>query len=247
LRAPLESRHYVALWNVIQQSTHPREVLGRYLFGTGSYPYVCRVRTPIGPIEFTIYSPDDMLTVNEIFFRGDYAAPRDIRMTVDLGSNIGVSALYFLTRNPEARCRLYEPDPRNVERLCRNLAGFESRFELREEAVADLHGVFSFGIESTGRYGGIGSPTGETIAVRARHINDILEEALSEVEQIDVLKVDIEGMEARVMKAIRPDLLGRIRRIYVESPEPLGDLYSEFFERSRRGLCEVFLLRSVLK
>ena len=41
------------------------------------------------------------------------------RAVIDLGSNIGISALYFLTRNADCRVWLYEPVPRNVERCAR--------------------------------------------------------------------------------------------------------------------------------
>ena len=73
-----------------------------------------------------------MWTVNEVFCRQDYGADASIRAVVDVGSNIGISALYFLTRSPDCRAWLYEPVPRNVERLRGNLAGYEDRYALRE-------------------------------------------------------------------------------------------------------------------
>ena len=70
----------------------------RYLGGSGDYPYRCRIRTPLGVVATALYSRDDMLTVNEVFCRQDYRAGTDLRVAVDLGANIGISALYFLTR-----------------------------------------------------------------------------------------------------------------------------------------------------
>jgi hypothetical protein len=84
----------------------------RYLTARGEYPYVCRVRTPSGTIAPTLYSSHDILTVNEIFCRGDYRYGPDLRVAVDVGANIGISALYFLTRNSGARVYAFEPDPR---------------------------------------------------------------------------------------------------------------------------------------
>lgn len=40
-----------------------------------------------------------MMTFNEIFLRMDYFLPEDARTVLDLGSNKGISALYFLTRH----------------------------------------------------------------------------------------------------------------------------------------------------
>ncbi len=44
-------------------------------------------------------------------------APRDISVVVDFGSNIGISALYFLTRNQDIKVYLFEPVPQNILRL----------------------------------------------------------------------------------------------------------------------------------
>jgi FkbM family methyltransferase len=167
------------------------------------------------------------VTVVEVFCRLDYAAPPDVGVVVDLGSNIGISALYFLTRNPHCRCRLFEPVARNVERLRENLAGFEGRYELTEAAVWDRAGTVTFGVEPSGRYGGIGVPAAESIEVPCLEINDVLEREPS----IDVLKVDTEGAEVATVAAIRPDLQARIRLIYLETMDrPV--LHPERFEPS---------------
>ena len=70
-----------------------------------------------------------MFTVNEVFCRRDYPVPPGARSVVDIGSNIGLSALFFLTRDESCRCWLYEPVPANVERLRANLRAFADRFE----------------------------------------------------------------------------------------------------------------------
>jgi FkbM family methyltransferase len=237
LKAPFATRHYRAMWNTLRRGVDPWENLRRYLFGGGDYPYRCRVRTPVGTVGITLFGPDDVLTLNEVFYREDYRASDDIRTAVDVGANIGVSALYFLTRNRVCRAYLFEPDPRNVGRLRLNLAGFEDRFRLSTEAVTDADGEFDFGVEETGRYGGIGVQTAETIRVRGRNVNTILDEILVEADAIDVLKVDIEGLEPQVVGAIRPDILDRIRTIYVETGNGEPVLQSAAFSRHSRGQC----------
>src|SRR5262249_6695367 len=150
----------------------------------------------------TVHHPDDMRTVNEVFARSDYAASSAIRAVVDIGSNIGGSALYFLTRNRDVRCYLYEPDPRNTSRRQEHLATVEPRYKLEECAVSEIDGVVDFGIEPTGRYGGINAKRPETIRVRSREINSVLEEVLDYEAEIDILKLDTEGAEERTLKAI---------------------------------------------
>ncbi len=160
VREAFRRRNYLALWRMARVFPDTRDAAGRYLLGRGSYPARCRVRTPAGEVAPMLHSSHDMFTVNEVFCREDYAAGPGLRTVVDIGSNIGISALYFLTRDTACRCFLYEPVPRNVERLRKNLAGFEDRFELTEAAVAATAGKAGFGVENTGRYGGIGVATG---------------------------------------------------------------------------------------
>lgn len=218
-------------------------VLSRYVLKRGSYPYRCHIRSPAGRLGIECYSPHDMLTVNEVFFRLDYVVRSDVRVVVDVGANIGVSALYFLSTAPGVRCYLFEPNPANLPRLRRNLAAFEDRYVLEPAAIADRDGVARFGIESSGRYGGIGIETGRTIEVRCHEVNAALGEIVLAEGRIDVLKVDTEGSEAYIVRTIRPDLLERIDMIYLESDKPTDGLHRASFETTRRGTRERLIRR----
>jgi FkbM family methyltransferase len=224
--------NYVALWRMLRRYRAPGRNLGRYLLGRGEYPYRCRARTPRGEVAPNLFSHQDMLTMNEIFCREDYTAGPELRVAVDIGSNIGISALYFLTRNDESRCHLYEPVPENVKRLRENLAGFEDRYVLHETAVADRAGPVEFGVEPTGRYGGIGLTYERSIEVDCLEINRVLDEVLEREGRIDLLKLDTEGMELDTVRAIRPELLRRIGTVYFEWEDEPGDLGADGFERS---------------
>ena len=203
------------------------DVLGRYLWGTGRYPAQIRVRTPLGVQAPSVYSHGDVCTVTEIFCRHDYRAGRDVEVVVDIGSNIGLSALYFLTRNARARCYLYEPVAANVERLRANLAAFADRWMLHEVAVADRVGRLAFGVEATGRYGGLQAFQHDDFLsrwneasyteVQCVHINTVLAEVLAREGRIDLLKIDTEGAELDTVAAIDPEFRRRIGVIYVEA------------------------------
>lgn len=210
-------------WQALRRMprVYPRfpEDAWRYFSGRGAYPYDCAVRTPLGVVRPRLWTSHDLLTVNEVFARLDYAAPRDVRVVVDIGSNIGISALYFLTRNPDVRCHAYEPVPANADRLRQNLSAFGDRWTLDEVAVWDRAGEAEFGVEASGRYGGIGVALPDRIRVRCVPVNDVLDEVLAREPRIDVLKVDTEGAEIATVASIRPDLLDRIDRIYFETTE----------------------------
>lgn len=234
VRALGARQHYIAFWNMFRNYTSPLDCLRRYLLGTGSYPYRVTVRTPTKPVSPLLHTHHDLLTVNEIFCRQDYSADDSLRVVVDIGSNIGISALYFLSRNDASKCYLYEPDQRNIGRLRQNLTGFESRFVLHQVAVSSETGRVRFGIEATGRYGGIGKETGEYIDVECISINDVLHEVLSHEDSIDILKLDTEGAEIDTVRSISSDLLPRIGKIYMEA-EPRFDLHPALFNQEQYG------------
>jgi FkbM family methyltransferase len=231
LRQATEPENYRALLRMRGTVLHPLDFAGRYFFGRGEYPVSCPVRTPAGVIAPKVYSHHDVFTINEIFCRLDYRLDAGARTVVDIGSNIGISALYFLTRSPGVRCHLFEPDPRNVERLLENLKGYQERFELTESAVSDCSGRVSFGREPSGRYGGVGIRHPDEIEVDCLAINDVLRGVLEREDRVDMLKIDTEGLENRTVQAIEPELLEKIATICFETTEPINPAPEQFVLR----------------
>jgi len=227
LSAPLHGGHYRAAFGMARR--YPLRDLPansrRFLTASGEYPYACRVRTPLGIVAPTLYSSHDVLTVNEIFCREDYRCGGDLRVAVDIGANIGISALYFLTRNPGARVYAFEPDPRNSERLRGNLTDYSDRYQLEEVAIGLSDGFAQFAADPYGRYGTL-EYTEVTwyepnfIDVRVRSIGGVLEAILEREPQIDILKIDTEGLEEQLVSAISDELLSRIRVIVYETNAP---------------------------
>ena len=218
--------NYFALARSIRVYERPLAAAARYFRGVGEYPCSVRVRTPIGPQDVTLFNSQDAITLHEIFCRQDYRCELP-GVVVDVGSNIGISALYFLTRSHSTYCELYEPDPNNLEKLSRNLREHEGRFTIHDTAVADMQGEVEFVCESTGRYGTLEPDSRlwssrrntERISVRVEHINTILEKAIAQHGRIDLLKMDTEGSELRTLRAIDPALRAQIRNIVIEWPD----------------------------
>ena len=215
------------------------DAVARYVFGADRYPARVAVRTPTGTVQPCLYSRYDMHTLNEVFCRLDYESGAATRVVVDIGSNIGLSALYFLTRVSRPFCYLYEPDPRNVARLRENLDAFAEHWTLAEVAVAPNAGRVQFGIEPTGRYGGIGVAGTGVIDVDCVAINDVLDHALAREGQIDLVKLDIEGLEVDTVRAMDPALLRHVRVIMIEAA-PDGPLHPTLFTQRQHGsICRL--------
>ena len=217
LKAFFNKPFYIAFINIFKNFNRPFNVLHRYIFGKGIYPDKCLVATPIGKHEVSLFSFHDTITLVECFGKLDYQAENDISCVVDFGSNIGISAGYFLTRNNGVKVYLFEPLPANIKRLKANLEGFENRYELKDVAVGLENGMADFGFETTGRYGGLQSDLPKTIQVEVLMAEDAISEILGKEGHIDILKIDVEGLEAAIIKSLSSNSLKKIDRIYAET------------------------------
>ena len=240
--ALFRKQNYIAIYHAFRRCEQPVDFLKRYIANGGSYPTEVKLRSPIGALTVTTYSPDDIQTINEIFFRGDYESESNNRVIVDFGSNIGISALYFLSRNFDSRVYCFEPVPGNVERLKKNLAAFDGRYTITETAVGEADGAVQFGWELTGRYGGVGRETGTWITVPCRDSNAILSDIIAAHGHIDLLKIDIETLEKIVTERIPPAIAAKITALVVEYPftgNPLAATHS----MERRNYVTAFAAR----
>lgn len=198
----------------------PVEALRRYVNSAyGAYPWQARLRTPLGIATLTVHHPHDVRTINEVFCRRDYGAARGTgapRVVVDIGGNIGVSAVFFVTRRPDATVHVWEPVPTNVSALRANVAQFADRVVVHEQAVAPTPGPASFFIEPVGRYCGLAEHYEHALQVQEFTVEcvgiaDILASVVAAEGVIDLLKIDTEGSEAAIVAAIPDPLWTHIR------------------------------------
>jgi FkbM family methyltransferase len=249
IRAPLRAYNYRSLVHSVGTFPAAGPVLWRYVTNRGTYPYRIRIRTPIGEIAPTLYSFHDIRTVNEVFNRLEYRATAEAHVVVDVGANIGISASYFATRSPTTRVYCYEPSPINIDRLRINVEPFGKRVRVEQTAVGATTGRLLFNAEPIGRYGGLITPdytpnyTSEhPIEVDVLAIDDVLASVLDHEGQIDILKIDIEGIEIPTLRAASPDLLIRIRTIYLEG-EPATPILPGVLDQKQEG--QICVLRPV--
>jgi len=161
------------------------------------------------------------LFVEQIYrFEFPGGAPR----ILDLGSNVGLSVIYFKHIFPGASITAYEADPAIFAYLQKNIRsyGFDG-VELRQGAVWHEDGCLRF--QSEGSDGGRIAAESEAgmIYVPAFDIRTILRSGT-----FDVLKMDIEGAEGSVVQACR-GLLDDFRFVFVEyhsSPDQPQQLHS---------------------
>jgi FkbM family methyltransferase len=238
----LEGSAYRAIPGLFQVHYRPFRVICEEVFSLHRYPWTLTLKTPTGDLQVCLHSSADLSTANLVFCRGDYYLPDDSRVIVDIGSNIGLTSLYWLTRHSETQVYCYEPAPRTYQRLLNNLAPYAGRFTPHQLAVSDFRGPARFGIDSSGVNSSLEmrKRAVEFTDVKVVHINDALEPVVSKHGRVDVLKLDNEGHEFRTLTAIAPEFWPRIGCVNVgchdnEAAVPKG------FQKTTVGSAERFV------
>jgi FkbM family methyltransferase len=145
-------------------------------------------------------------------------APGDV--FVDVGAHIGVYALLAARRVlPGGRVIAIEADPRNHARLADNVRrNPDLAIETVCVAVADTEGSARLALNTTGNRSGNSMLVGgdDAIEVACRPLAAVLRDR--GVDRVDGMKLDIEGMEFRVLRRYLEDVpeSGRPRIIVLE-------------------------------
>ncbi|WP_207481647.1 FkbM family methyltransferase [Arenibaculum pallidiluteum] len=151
---------------------------------------------------------------------------------VDVGAGVGYYSVLVKRNWPSARVVALEPLPAHADAIVAHadLNGLAAgTIDLRKEALSDVDGEAEFVPES---YGSRLIPPGRrsdrgTIKVRSL----TLESLLGQIGPVDVMKVDIQGLELRVLAAAPAALAsGRIKMLIVGTHGP------DLFEGVRRIL-----------
>jgi FkbM family methyltransferase len=154
---------------------------------------------------YSIANLDDYRILQEIFKDEQYAlAPdRPIKTIVDLGSNVGASIMYFLTKYPDAHIYGFEPTTYCYDLLAKNVGQYPA-VTLEKKAVAVEDGkTVPIYIHPAGHSGSSsffieGSKTEQVPTIS---VDSIMEKY--GLNTIDILKVDIEGLEYDIFAHFR--------------------------------------------
>jgi FkbM family methyltransferase len=158
----------------------------------------------------------------EIFESGTYLFNTDRRRPciLDCGSHIGMSILFFKRLYPEARIIGFEADPLTFEKLRFNIEQNGLRdVVLNHCALTDEDGSAEFFRGKNGIGGGLHTSLreerkcndGERLAVPARRLSSFIS------EEVDLLKLDVEGAEFSVIRDLADaGKLQMIRQIHLE-------------------------------
>lgn len=198
--------------------------LGRPRPGTGGEPVRVRVRA-LGGAAVSLRPGTSDAQVFWDTFAGGYhrpppalVRPETAARIWDLGANVGLTAADLAARFPRARLLAVELDAGNA-RLCRaNLAPWADRCDVLRAAVWPLDGEVAYELPPGGEYGARVRPDGGG-SLRAAAVSPATLLAREGDEEVDFVKMDIEGAERDVLRDAG-GWAGRVRCLLVEVHEP---------------------------
>lgn len=189
-----------------------------------------RVQTVASPLKLRART-SDLKCFNEIVLAGDYdfdLPPMDPKFIIDGGANVGYSSVLFASRYPDSKVVAIEPEHSNFVLLSENVAGYANidvyhsaiwnrptRLKIRDTGTAH----WSFQVEETDVDG--------CDLVPALTLGDLL--AQSGRDEIDLLKLDVEGAEKTIFSGDHEAWLPRTRVMFIELHDDIPGCAEAFF------------------
>jgi len=189
----------------------------QHLFGKRGFRVAMRRALSRGVTEVEVTAPgsshplrlrlrtSDVSTFQQVFLDEEYALElsRQPNHIIDAGANIGLTSVYFAERYPEARIFSIEPEGSNYKLLESNVEPFPNVRPMKaalwkEDTLIDLVdpglGHWAFQTQGSGSRAQ-GNPLGSVPGVT-------VESLMNEhgIQQLDILKMDIEGSEKEVFE-----------------------------------------------
>lgn len=184
---------------------------------------------------FKIWTFDDLLLLYVTFLGGEYEmnqVPSSVTTIIDLGAHWGDSAMYYALLYPNAQIYAFEPDSECYDRLLRNTRDFPN-IHCKKAAVSGRTGTMT--LYKTGK------PQGHSLLQRkdsegeekiaAYTLGDLLQSV--SVTYADIIKFDIEGSEAEMLKAV--DDLRALSACYI------GEIHEDMMSASVSDLEALFV------
>jgi FkbM family methyltransferase len=166
----------------------------------------------------------DFATLSEVFVDGEYRFPysENPRVIIDLGANVGDTAIFYALSFPEAKIYAVEPNPKVHQSLELNTKQF-SNVTVCKCAIADSTGKMDlfFGLSHLGSSLGRREQNTHSVSVDTFTLEDFCKKY--SIDRVDILKFDIEGAEEYLLrspaiKSIVKELVGEIHEDLTTAP-----------------------------
>jgi len=156
-----------------------------------------------------------------------------LRAIVDIGAHVGTFTVWAALRAPHARVLAVEPNPGTFELLQRNIRdnGLQQRVVAVNAAVGAVAGSGMLELVEHSLGTRVASAGRGTVSVEVRTVESLL--ANAGLTDVDLFKIDCEGMEYEVFEAMDSGQLARLKVIACEYHPVPGHNASELDDRFR--------------
>jgi FkbM family methyltransferase len=202
---------------------HARNALKRDVSYDSAFTFGLKLDTPheysltLRPFAGDLFVLYEILLNRAYYIPDNFLPPNSVHVVVDCGGNVGITALYFAARYPNATIYSVEPHPDTYAILQRNTA--------TEPRVVPVHAAVVGRPATTARitarnpaWGNKLTEAGPSLQVPATTLCQLIEQY--NITQIDLLKVDIEGAEELVFA--HGEFLAHVTLGIVELHAPYG-------------------------
>ena len=241
LKRIVKIENFIAIFRFFRIHKSPFEAISNEIFSSGKYPKRLSFNSPSGNAKVNLYSKDDFSTFNLIFCREDYFYKKKHKIVLDIGSNIGLSAIYWLTRSDETIVYCYEPSSENFEKLKENLETFEGRFFIYKNAISSESFSSYLNLEQSGVYNSLNNEKGSNFQKKEKcevlSINSCIENIIKKHGKIDMVKIDNEGEEIKTVSAIDKKFWNLIDCLNVDG-KSVREFVPRIFSLSKLGSAQ---------
>jgi len=149
----------------------------------------------------------DIPCFHEIFFQEIYRLPsgHNPRTVIDMGANIGLASLFFCANYSDTVVYAFEPMQANYEVLKLNVQNFSSRIHCCPFGLSNKSEDTTFSIPAPGRFWDFRRKIDETgkfaETISLQNARDVFQDL--QINNIDVLKIDVEGSEYAIFDSLR--------------------------------------------
>jgi len=175
----------------------------------------------------------DVDSLKEVFLNKEYEFETNTspKVIFDLGSNCGISAIFFRLQYPDAKIYCFEPSPEVFKKLQTNVMQFDNIYTFNI-AVSGKDGKEDFYVSpDNSLFSSLFQrlPDQKSIAIEGKTLDSLMNDLM--VGEIDILKFDVEGAELEVFRNFNK--ISQVKYF-------IGELHWDLIKGEKKDFLKIF-------
>tara|TARA_R110001599_G_C12253726_1_gene659852 strand:- start:1108 stop:1854 length:747 start_codon:yes stop_codon:yes gene_type:complete len=183
----------------------------------------------------------DVPTFRQIFIDNEYNfnVTKPPEVLIDAGANIGLASIYFSNKYPNAQIISIEPEESNFQLLKSNTASYKNIIPI-QAALWSENGKVNLLDPGLGHWGfmtGSTNTAGNSFGSQCHEVKSVTVDRIIEdygLDNIDILKIDIEGAEKEVFRDTSAWIL-KVNSLIIELHERMKQGCNRSFYNGSNG------------